>query len=129
MIEDKLRRIEGALRERDEVVFAYLFGSIARGRYSGMSDVDIGVYLRPDLPQEEVFRIHVELASELSFRDLRVDLVILNEASLKLAFEVIKGKLLLSRDECLRKEFVYRTIREYLDRRATRLSILRREVG
>jgi len=38
--------IREALLEDENVMFAYIFGSVARGTAHGLSDVDIAVYLR-----------------------------------------------------------------------------------
>ena len=129
MLEEKVRKIVDILRSREEVRFAYLFGSAARGRYGGLSDIDVAVYPDPSLPEEGIDGVAIHLASELSFRDVRVDLVVLNRANPRLAFEAIRGRLLFSKDEGLRKEFVYRTLKGYLDRRAARLRMMREEVS
>ncbi|MCD6244407.1 MAG: nucleotidyltransferase domain-containing protein [Candidatus Korarchaeota archaeon] len=114
MIIDRIKKV---LEHRDEVVFAYLFGSVAKGEAGKLSDIDIAVYLDPNLSRERMHEIFIEIASELSFRDIRIDLILLNTANYRLAYEVLKGKLLFSRNEELRREFIYRTLRTYLDRR------------
>ncbi len=112
-----VKRIVEILKEHEDVVFAYLFGSYARGEAGKMSDVDIAVYLNPSLPHDVMWNTFLDIASRLSFREVRVDAVLLNTASYRLSYEVLKGKLLFSRDERIRKEFIYRTLRTYLDRR------------
>ncbi len=114
MLVEKIVKI---LKEYEEVIFAYLFGSHARGEAGKLSDIDIAVYLDPSLPQDAMWNTFIDIASRLSFRDVKVDVVLLNTASYRLAFEVLKGRLLFSRDEGMRKEFTYRTLRTYLDRR------------
>ncbi len=114
MLVEKIVKI---LKEYEEVIFAYLFGSHARGEAGKLSDIDIAVYLDPSLPQDTMWDTFLDIASRLSFRDVKVDVVLLNTASYRLAFEVLKGRLLFSRDEGMRKEFTYRTLRTYLDRR------------
>ncbi len=111
----RLPEVVRVLKGRKEVLFAYLFGSTSRGKAGALSDIDVAIYLNPKL--KEMTQVWLDIASELSFKDVHVDLILLNTASYRLAFEAIKGKLLFSRDESARKEFVYRTIRTYLDRR------------
>ncbi len=101
----------------EDVIFAYLFGSHARGKASKMSDIDVAVYLNPSLPPDVMWNTFLDIASRLSFRQVKVDVVLLNTASYRLSYEVLRGRLLFSRDERMRKEFVYRTLRTYLDRR------------
>ncbi len=111
-----VEKIVKVLKDCDEVIFAYLFGSHARGEAGKLSDVDVAVYLDPSLPQDAMWDTFLDIASRLSFRDVKVDVVLLNTAGYRLAFEVLKGRLLFSRDERVRKEFIYRTLRTYLDR-------------
>jgi len=99
------------------VIFAYLFGSHARGEAGKLSDIDVAVYLDPSLPKDAMWDTFLDIVSHLSFRDVEVDVILLNTASYRLAFEALRGKLLFSRDEGMRKEFIYRTLRTYLDRR------------
>jgi hypothetical protein len=63
----------------DRIVLAYLFGSLARGQETGLSDVDIAVLLE-DLPTD-LLGFTLKLIDELSvILGDRVDLVFLNEA-------------------------------------------------
>jgi len=112
-----VERIVKILREYEVVIFAYLFGSHARGEAGKLSDIDVAVYLDPSLSQDAMWDIFLDILSHLSFRDVEVDVILLNTASYRLAFEALRGKLLFSRDEGMRKEFIYRTLRTYLDRR------------
>lgn len=114
MIVEKMVKI---LKGYEDVIFAYLFGSHARGEASEMSDIDVAVYLNPSLSPDAMWNTFLDIASRLSFRQVEVDVVLLNTASYRLSYEVLKGRLLLSRDERMRKEFIYRTLRSYLDRR------------
>ncbi len=111
-----LTRVMEALIRREEILFAYIFGSAAEQRDSELSDVDIAVYLDPSLPRTRMLEILAEIASELE-PGLKVDLVLLNTASPSLAFEAIRGKPVVVRDEGALKEFVYRTLKVYHDRR------------
>ena len=96
------------------VVFAYIFGSYATGRARNRSDVDIAVYVEEGgLSWKE----HVSLMHSLEdVIGKRVDLVILNETPLLLAYEIVsKGRLIYSRDDELRAEFEAKVLHEYLD--------------
>ena len=44
-IEENLPKAEVHLKSRPDVHFAYLFGSLAKGKLLPLSDVDIAVYL------------------------------------------------------------------------------------
>lgn len=114
MVVEKMVKI---LKGCEDVIFAYLFGSHARGEASKMSDIDVAVYLNPSLSPDAMWNTFLDIAGRLSFRRVKVDVVLLNTASYRLSYEVLKGRLLFSRDERMRKEFIYRTLRSYLDRR------------
>ena len=103
---------------RSEIRFAYLFGSVARGTSGNLSDIDIAVYLNPErLPPDEGYgyrsNLLVELRSELA-ED--IDLVILNDASAVLKFQVLKnGMPVYCCSEIERIRFHEQTTRYYLD--------------
>ncbi len=97
---------------------AYLFGSQAAGLTHAESDVDVAVLLNESLTADERFAARLTLIGELSriFRTDNVDVVILNDAPPLLAYEVLRGGVLLySADERVRVEFQVHTLRSYED--------------
>ena len=69
-------------KHKDQILFAYLFGSHVQGTASKSSDIDIAVFLKPFLG-ESFFDIKIDLYMNLS-RALKrndIDLVIMNECS------------------------------------------------
>lgn len=104
--------LRAALEREPDVVFGYLFGSHANGTATALSDVDVAVYLRPGSPVD-ARGVMVRLPIP---RDTHVDVVILNTAPLTLAYETLKGRLLLSRDEDARVDFETSLTHRYLDR-------------
>jgi len=90
---------------RDDIAFAFLFGSAARGRVRREGDVDIAVYFKPEKDVEwEAFNKTYEGENRIAL-DLErllkkeVDLVVLNRARAVIADEIIrKGKPLIIRD-------------------------------
>ena len=111
---DKAKKI---FREND-VLAAYLFGSLAKGISHAQSDIDVAVIFEPSVPPSEYFKREaaVTLALMLLLHTDAVDIVSLNEAPLLLAFQVLKYKrLLYSADEFRRAEFEVRIIGMYYD--------------
>ncbi len=102
------------LRSREDVVFAYLFGSTATGESTPLSDVDIAVYLTGgDLSQKRL-----EIIGDLSDRlgTDHLDLVMLNTAPPGLKIRVIRtGRVLADRRPSARHAFESRTLRAYMD--------------
>ncbi len=103
---------------RKEVLFAYLFGSVAKESAGRFSDIDIAVYLDPVMiPEAGGYGYQSELIVELqaTLKD-KVDLVILNEAPTVLKFQVLKsGSLIYCASEQERRKFHENTLKIYLD--------------
>jgi predicted nucleotidyltransferase len=96
---------------------AYLFGSRADVTATPDSDYDFGILLREALDFEEAVLLEMDIAEELSgVLGQKVDIVILNSASIELKFLIIKrGILIYSGDDDLRTDFEDVAIRDYLD--------------
>jgi len=114
---DVIARVRSVLSGRHEVVFAYLFGSVARDEARSGSDVDVAVYVDASTtPSEPHYRADLltELMRALSRND--VDLLILNEAPVVLQQRALRdGLLILSRDDYRRVDFIADTLRRYVD--------------
>ncbi len=104
---------------RSKVVFAYLFGSQARGEVGPRSDLDIAVYLNEGLDRGERFDLRLRLMSDLSvvFHTDRIDLLLLRDLPLSFQFRVVKeGKLIYCKDELQRIRFEFKVMSYYFDR-------------
>ena len=108
-------RVTAALSADPSVVFAYLFGSRATGKAHLKSDVDVAVYLRPDVDLfEERLRLMGVLQRALGPQT--VDLVVLNDAPLSLAGRILRTRLvLLDRDPAARHRYESLTARQFFD--------------
>jgi len=77
-----------------EVRFAYLFGSLAKGTRNALSDVDIGVFLDNEAltSQPYPYGYRAYLSTELMnhLREKQVDVVILNQATPLIKFQVVR---------------------------------------
>lgn len=104
-----------------EVVLAYLFGSQANGMPGPLSDYDIGVLVQSPSPELR-YRLSREIGRALDAE--RVDLVLLNEAPVELAYAIIaQGRLLCRRSLAEQVEFEARVLSRYGDY----LPVLRRQ--
>lgn len=89
------------LNPHPEILEAYLFGSVAQGRATAHSDIDLAVYVRPETPMNQGFGYAAELTTDLmaAAKQNRIDLIILNHAPPLLYHRVLKtGLRLLSRN-------------------------------
>lgn len=106
---------------KKHVELAYLFGSSAVGKNSKLSDVDIGVYLSDGLPKKERNQKRLELIAELTtlLKTDKIDLVIMNDASPAINFEIIRpNRPVFVTDQDLKIDVEQRIMSIYLDRRA-----------
>ena len=111
---ENLLDVKNYLNERDDIAFAYLFGSRARGVPTPFSDMDIAVYLTEGPFFEKRLEILGDLMDILLMDNL--DLVILNTVSQSLKARVIRNRVILADNlPFIRHIFESRTLRAYMD--------------
>jgi len=99
--------------KHNNIIFAYIFGSYVQDKARADSDVDIAIYLDTAMDVETYLEIKVRLA-EVCKRE--VDLIILNEATPFLRYEVYRNNILLfSRDKACETQYIVKTLFEYSD--------------
>jgi predicted nucleotidyltransferase len=107
------------LREDEDVLFSYLFGSYAASKENEMSDIDIAIYLK-EADISFYLKKERQLADELIsiFETEKVDLIILNVVPTLLKYRIIRDSTLLnSRDEIRRVNFETEVMLRYFDLR------------
>jgi predicted nucleotidyltransferase len=102
---------------KDSVILAYLFGSTVRGDSGRLSDVDIGVMLDEKLSKKDRFDLELKLMGEIAIliKKNKIDLIVLNEAPLLLAYNIIKSGIILKSDETKRVKFETKILSMYMD--------------
>lgn len=112
-----LVELSAFLLGQDDVVAAYLFGSLARGQANRLSDVDIAVLFASEPDTGRVIERQLALMEASGrFADREVQVIPLNRAPPLLAYEVIRdGWLLCERDPLARITFEVRTMKYYFD--------------
>ena len=111
----KLPRAKEILAQDRRVVFAYLFGGLAKGSVKPLSDVDIAVYLNStkDLADYKL-DLFARLSDALGTGEL--DLVILNTAPVSLAGRILRNRQILADKEPFRRHaYESLTMREFFD--------------
>ncbi len=108
--------ISNVLKGDNNIVFALVFGSQANGQANQLSDVDIGIFTKDDLPLLGLGRI-VSALEKIGGKE--VDLVVLNDLYKRkpnFAFQIISSaKLLFTKDEDLFVDFKKNVFLYYLD--------------
>jgi predicted nucleotidyltransferase len=108
-------RLRAVVEADSRIVFAFVFGSSARGTSHSHSDVDVAIELRPDV---HLGALEIGgLVSALESAAARpVDLVLLNEAPSPVAYRVFRdGHLMFVRDKAALAARRANAILEYLD--------------
>ena len=107
-------------KKHSEIEVAYIFGSVAQGKSSPLSDIDIAILVDNQKIDENAYRYgyKAEILSDLIklLKTNDIDLVILNEANTLLKHRVLySGKILHSKNENKRIAFQTTTISKYND--------------
>ncbi|MCK8817145.1 nucleotidyltransferase domain-containing protein [Natroniella sulfidigena] len=104
--------------QNQDIVAVYLFGSLARGTFNQNSDVDIALMLNPNLDKLEAFDLKLEIALDLEKSlGVEVDVVIFSNADLRLKHQIIKGDLIIGKNNKLRVREESKAVTQYLDMR------------
>lgn len=115
-----IRRLHAFFSGNKSVELAYLFGSSAEGGRGKLCDIDIGVYLSDEAPKKERIRIKLELIAGLTslFKSNNLDLVIMNDATPVINFEIIRpNRPIFVREEDFKIDVEQRIMSHYLDRK------------
>ena len=114
------------LKSRNDIVFAYLFGGLAKGNLHPLSDIDIAIYLRDDIHFSSTkMKILEDLIDILNTGE--IDLVVLNVAPLSLKMRILQNKkVIVDNDPFLRHRFESLTMRQSFDFSFSELQILDR---
>ena len=101
--------VRSILVSSEDIVFAYIYGSFARGER--VRDLDVALYTTED--KDFLFAIDVAalLRRETGFE---VDVTVMNHAPVALQFAILRdGLLLFSKDEARRMALIDRVSRQY----------------
>lgn len=111
-----IQKLKGYFCSKDEVVFAYLFGSYAEGKAKAGSDIDVAVYVT-DVKEDEFLKYKLKYKSDLEdIFKIPVDLIVMNDAPPLLNHEVFKnGIILKNSNHSLLSRFRVKNFYFYLD--------------
>ena len=65
MVEEIIEKLKEFFTDREEVQFAVLFGSLAKGTANKLSDVDVAVMLSPDFEDTTPYGYQATVISKL----------------------------------------------------------------
>jgi len=118
--------IRAELQRDERIIFAYIYGSFVDPEMPFFRDIDIGVYVDENITKKEFldYSINLSLELESSQKKYPVDVVILNNAPLNLAFKITQGELLFIRNDNLWTDFVTKTWSMHHDHAITSRNVL-----
>jgi predicted nucleotidyltransferase len=110
-----IKRLADAVKDRSDVVFAYVYGSFTEETDVIVHDIDVGVYVA-GINKETATKYSLDMAHALSKKaEMPVDVTVLNFAPISFLYHVIRGSAFFVRDEDLMSQVVESTVRRYLD--------------
>jgi len=110
-----LPEVKNFLENYSKIVFAYLFGSLTKGKVSPISDIDIALYLKRGTNFAREKMVILKRLIDI-FATEEIDLVILNIAPLTLRARIVENKkILVDKNPFLRHSFESLVLREYFD--------------
>ena len=126
-IHQKIDSLAGLLRKDKNIIFAYLFGSLSKGRVHRLSDIDVALYLKRIKPLDYL-KLFREISETLGTDE--IDLVILNNAPLSLTGRILQTrKILADKDSFLRHKYESMTLRKFFDFQVKEKNILQGRYG
>ena len=131
VIENKfngVKKIFAAESKNKNILLAYIFGSQLKGKTGPLSDYDFAVLLSKKPSFQFKYELKNKLVSAVGFE--KVDLIILNNASIELKYHVVAtGKIIFQKNSIIKTEFEADTLSRYFDYlpilRAQRKDIIR----
>lgn len=122
---DLRQKIRKIIQAHQEILLAYLYGSVVKGCFTSRSDIDIGLYVTPETLEDRWYPIQLkdELENNLEqgFQTAHeIDVRIINQTSPKYQYSVIfQNPRIVVRDEQVRVEFEKRVLLEWYGMRPT----------
>lgn len=108
------KKIENFLERRDEIIFAYIFGSFIEKKT--FNDIDIAIYVNESSILTKNIFYTIEISNQLEeLIKIPVDIILLNKASDFVLHRVSKGMLVKNSNENIRTDFITEHWKIYWD--------------
>jgi len=104
--------------KENQVLLALVFGSVARGDNSSISDIDIGLFFSPNTTKKERFDSILIISSKIQriLKKNEIDIVAINDAPSRLKFKIMtEGKIIYCEDMELFYNLKEKAMLEYFD--------------
>lgn len=116
-----IKKIISLMSKRNDIRFAFIFGSFVSQQMTSSSDLDIALFFKDIINFNEINELREELTAALR---KEIDIVMLNTASPIIRMQVLKkGILIINNDPKAYNEFFVKTVNEYDDLKTIRKEI------
>lgn len=107
------------IKEKDNIIAIYLFGSFADGSYNEKSDIDLAVLY--EKKYDFTLQVSDMIDIEKIFENTKVDYIDLEEVNLFFRFSILKnGKIIYVKNEEKLYDYIHRTQISYIDMKYSR---------
>jgi predicted nucleotidyltransferase len=107
------------LNARDEILSAWVFGSVSKGQANQLSDIDIAIWVdskHPNVLNKPLYKLDIINLLMDTLHTNVIDLVIINSAPPLLKHRILTtGLLLFEKNPILQRRFLIKSINEYID--------------
>ncbi len=112
-----ITRLKGCFETAKNVLFAILYGSVARGGSTSESDIDVAIYTTDEVGVDERIELIYRIAKCIGVSEDKVDVVVLGDSTpLELRYKIFRdGILIFSRDIEFYRRYRDESISMYLD--------------
>ena len=111
--EDLLIELRVELEKTSGLRFAYVYGSVLES--DRVHDVDVGIFLDDPMVAQQMNTMDTLSVTLSAAAGFPVDIRVLNEAPLPFLYHVLRGRLVLCRDETFLTDMLEDVARRYLD--------------
>jgi len=116
-----IKKIISLLSRRNDIRFAFIFGSFVSQQMTSSSDLDIALFFKDIIDFKVINELREELTAALR---KETDIVMLNTASPIIRMQVLKkGILIINNEPKSYNEFFVKTVNEYDDLKKIRKEI------
>lgn len=121
MILEKIKKNKNKLDiifKENNVVLAYVYGSVAKGKENSLSDIDVAVLFPEKVKKSDYLDLRIKIAGKIdrALKIYKTEVICLNQAPPFLRHEAVySGINICCADNNIKRDFEFKTLQEYED--------------